>query len=100
MRGLPRSVLNTLHLSLRPVRYQRGQVVCREGEASEKIFIVAKGEFEVSKRIDTSKSNYNPETKTKVVREALPRRKLEEQQSRALGTKDRKGIESTKIEYQ
>ena len=78
LRGLPRSVLNTLHLSLRPVKFQRGQVVCREGEASERLFIVAKGEFEVSKRIDTSKSEKVPKENKKVLREALPRRKLEE----------------------
>ena len=54
---LPRSLLNTLHLSLTRKRYQRGQYVCREGEESSEIFIICKGEFEVSKVIDTVKAN-------------------------------------------
>ena len=50
---LPRSVLNTLHWSLRKRSYQRGHYVCREGKDSEELFIILKGEFEVSKVVDT-----------------------------------------------
>ncbi len=52
MNTLPRSVLNTLHLSLSKKKYDRGAFVCREGDDSEQIFIICKGEFEVVKTID------------------------------------------------
>lgn len=35
MNTLPRSVLNTLHLSLIKKKYERGQFVCKEGDDSE-----------------------------------------------------------------
>ena len=77
---LPRSVLNTLHLSLTRKRYQRGQIVCKEGEESNEIFIICKGEFEVNKVIDTSKANKIPHAKpisqTKANQQYLPKRKL------------------------
>jgi len=52
---LPRSMLNTLHLSLTRKRCQRGQILSRQGQDSLHLFIVICGEFEVSKVIDTSK---------------------------------------------
>lgn len=51
---LPRAVLNTLHLSLRKRQYQHGHYVCQEGKDSGEIFIVLRGEFEVSKVVDTA----------------------------------------------
>ena len=52
LKALPRSTLQTLHLSLTRKRYQRGHVVCREGDPSDYLFIICKGEFQVSKVID------------------------------------------------
>ena len=60
---LPRSVLSTLHLSLTRKRFERGQVVCREGEESDHLFIVCNGEFEVSKVIDVIKADRAPDSK-------------------------------------
>ena len=75
--GLPRGVMNTLHLSLTKKKYLRGQVVCQEGMDSQSIFIVCKGEFEVSKYIDLSKADTDPtESLNKSGREYLPMRKL------------------------
>lgn len=54
LRNLPRKELNMLHLSLIKKSYDRGQVVCREGHDSTDIYIVLKGEFEVSKVIDVT----------------------------------------------
>ena len=54
LRNLPRKELNMLHLSLIKKNYDRGQIVCREGTDSNHIYIVLKGEFEVSKVIDVT----------------------------------------------
>ena len=43
-----------LHLSFVKKSFDRGQIVCREGDDSKHIFIVLKGEFEVSKVIDVT----------------------------------------------
>ena len=40
---LPRKEINTLHLHTIRLTYQRGNVVCKEGEPSKKIFIIFKG---------------------------------------------------------
>ena len=50
--ALPRAAFKTLHLSVTRVVYQRGQVVCREGDDCEHLFIINKGEFEASKVIE------------------------------------------------
>ena len=47
-------MINTLHLSLTRKKYERGQIVCKEGQESDKLYIICKGEFEVSKMIDAS----------------------------------------------
>lgn len=73
---LPRSVLNTLHLSLVKKKYERGQFVCKEGEESESIFIICKGEFEVSKTIDICAADQPPKSENKTGRQYLPKRKL------------------------
>ena len=49
--------MNTLHLSLTRKKFARGQVISKEGEPCDNIYIILKGEFEVSKVIDTSKIN-------------------------------------------
>ena len=54
---LPRNVLNTLHLSVTKVTCIRGQHMCREGDDSVNIFIVTKGEFEVSKLVNVNARN-------------------------------------------
>lgn len=51
---LPRNVINTLHLSVTKVTCLRGQRMCREGDDSLNLFIVTKGEFEVSKLVDVN----------------------------------------------
>jgi len=55
---LPRNVLNTLHLSLTKLTYERGQRVCKEGEDSENLYIIIKGEFEVSKVVDANERTF------------------------------------------
>ena len=62
---LPRSALNHLHLSLRKRAYHHGHYVCREGKDSTEIFIVLKGEFEVSKVVDTHSAEITIEPKKK-----------------------------------
>ena len=57
---LSRSAMTHLHLSLVKRKYQRGQYVCKEGEDSHFIFIICKGEYEVSKIVDASKANQPP----------------------------------------
>ena len=52
MKGLPRSVFKNLHLSVTRKVYQRGHVVCKEGDDSTHLYIISKGEFEVSKVIE------------------------------------------------
>lgn len=44
-----------MHLSMTKKRYQRGAIVCREGNDSQYLYIVSKGEFEISKVIDMTK---------------------------------------------
>lgn len=65
---LHRSVLNTMHLSMTKKRYERGAVVCKEGEDSMHIYIVNKGEFQVSKVVDMCKVDQVPKTKSKTNR--------------------------------
>lgn len=65
LKMLPRSVLSTLHLSLAKKKYQRGQVVCKEGDDSKDLYIINKGEFEVSKVIDMSKMDQPPKEEKK-----------------------------------
>lgn len=60
---LPRSALNMLHLSLRKRKFQRGHYVCQEGKDSEEIYIIVKGEFEVSKVVDTHRQDKYVEPK-------------------------------------
>ena len=54
-RDLPRKEFNKFHLCLTKKSFQRGQLVCKEGQPSDYIFIISKGEFEVSKVIDQTK---------------------------------------------
>ena len=51
LRHLPKNTFKSLHLSMHKKVCHRGQVIAREGEDSSKIFIIYKGEFEVSKTI-------------------------------------------------
>ena len=62
---LPRRLMTNLHLSMTKKRYKRGQVVCKEGDPSDYLFIVCKGEFEVSKVVDMSKVHQIPDYETK-----------------------------------
>ena len=50
-------MINTLHHSLTKKSYERGAVVCREGDLSLNLFIVLSGEFEVSKVVDMMKAD-------------------------------------------
>ena len=52
LKGLPRGVFKNLHLSVARKQYERGQVVCREGDECEHLYIISKGEFEVSKVVE------------------------------------------------
>ena len=58
---LPRSALRTLHLIMTKKHFDRGQVVCREGDPSDRIYIVVKGEFEISKVVEMNKKDKNNE---------------------------------------
>ena len=79
LRLLPRSALNHLHLSLRKTTFHHGHYVCREGKDSTEIFIVLKGEFEVSKVVDTHSQEITIEPKKATGKQYLPMRKLEQQ---------------------
>ena len=70
-------MFNTLHLALIRKRFERGQVVCKEGQDSEYLFIICKGEFEVSKVIDIDKLHkvVDPNANKTGV-QYLPKRKL------------------------
>ena len=71
LKYLPKTTFKSLHLSMQKKICHRGQVVAAEGEESGRIFIIFKGEFEVSKTIVTS-----PEAKKRknTGRQQLPRR--------------------------
>ena len=51
---LPRTIIKSLNWYLTRMQCTRGQFVCHEGQDSENIYIVVKGEFEVSKVIDVN----------------------------------------------
>ena len=73
--------MTNLHLSMTKKRYKRGDVVCKEGDPSDYLFIVCKGEFEVSKVVDMSKVNQLPDFETKGKKiQHLPKRKLDQMQ--------------------
>ena len=58
-------------------QYQRGQVVCKEGTDSEHLYIICKGEFEVSKVIDVSlEDKIIAEKSKKTNQQYLPKKKL------------------------
>ena len=55
---LNRKVLkNSLTYNTDTAKFRPGQIVCNEGEESNKIYIVLKGEFEVSKVIDVNEND-------------------------------------------
>ena len=93
--------MTNLHLSMTKKRYKRGDVVCKEGDPSDYLFIVCKGEFEVSKVVDMSKVNQLPDFETKGKKiQHLPKRKLDQMQgNQKIQGKFGHGIQSTKIEY-
>ena len=51
LKYLPKNQFKSIHLSMHKKDCHRGQVLAQEGEDSNKIFIIFKGEFEVSKMI-------------------------------------------------
>ena len=53
LKYLPKASFKSLHLSMQKKICHRGQVLASEGEESNRIFIIFKGEFEVSKTIVT-----------------------------------------------
>ena len=54
LKYLPKNSFKSLHLSMHKKQCHRGQVMAREGEDSDKIFIIFKGEFEVVKHVVTN----------------------------------------------
>ena len=64
LRSLPRQIINTIHKSLEQKVFQRGNIVCHEGDDSSYIYIILKGEFEVSKVIDVSEHARLTKTKS------------------------------------
>ena len=57
MKLLPRKELAQIHHFLKTLKFNLGQFVCTEGQDSKCIYIVVKGEFEVSKVIDVNEND-------------------------------------------
>ena len=85
--------------------FQRGNIVCHEGDDSSYIYIILKGEFEVSKVIDVSEHARLAKTKSFAGQLHLQKTKLAKKKAISNSISDNKrnkfgqGIESTKIEY-
>ena len=60
LKYLPKAAFKSLHLSMVKKICHRGQVIAKEGQESEEIFIIYTGTFEVSKVIITNPNKAKP----------------------------------------
>ena len=54
LKYLPKTSFKSLHLSMHKKLCHRGEVLAKEGSDSERIFLIFKGEFEVSKMVTSN----------------------------------------------